>query len=242
MKIDTLVKEYQAKVNERGNKWNELLDGMVKKTKEIERLTEEKRMIQKEFDAISQTYPSWMEIVIEPIAKEVAKAIGLEYIIFGIFGKRGQVSIFFVEDKQKLVVNQPSKSLHLMVENVFEGVLYYETGRGIGGHPEPLMEKDDPDGYSREILPLPQDMKEIVPLIRSTEEVVSKPCSGTYQAYIQNVQTKELLKDIKGSYRFTRNALDMLVFNDKQEAEDELELLKDVYEIDCILVVEGQEQ
>ncbi|MEB6549722.1 hypothetical protein MXL46_11550 [Heyndrickxia sporothermodurans] len=115
-------------------------------------------------------YPNWVESLVKPIAEKFAEDFGLSYNIYGPFGIRSYVTIYWMEDKEVSIVEQPVKLLTLEPFDLEKEQLYYETGRKRENISYPLNSIGAMNGMDREILPLPDSFDEIRKLIRSSSE------------------------------------------------------------------------
>lgn len=168
MEISTLVNDYLNKGKGIEAQRAELQEKVAKKRESVERI---RKQIQRlEDQERNLPYPSWFECILHPLAQALAKELCLEYDIYGPFGMRSQVTLYFMKDKNVSITDQPVKRLVLIPVNLGEGKLGYETGKAKDGVSEPLDHMRDPNGFSREVLPLPNDFKDILALIDSEEE------------------------------------------------------------------------
>ena len=109
--------------------------------------------------------PSWVEMLIKPIGETLAKEFGMYYEILGPFGLRAQVSIYWKKDRDLCFTKQPTKSITIVPLNLEKGQLGYETGRKIEGVCYPPNSIGALNGFDREVLPLPDSLKEIKQII-----------------------------------------------------------------------------
>lgn len=107
--------------------------------------------------------PSWIDTILIPLAEELAKRLNLEYDIYGPFGLRCETTIYFMKDKSISITNQPVKGLTVTPE-LRENILMYDTGEveekyqfGSIGYM---------NGFGKKSLPLPNDIEDILKLIR----------------------------------------------------------------------------
>lgn len=148
---------YQEERNALDEKIAKRHEDIARAERSIERLNKKKLELE---------HPSWVEMLVKPIAEKFSEEFGLSYDIYGPFGIRAYVTIYWMENKEISIVEQPTKSLTLEPFDLEKGQLYYETGKkreGVCYHPNSIGAMN---GMDREVLPLPDSFDEIKALIR----------------------------------------------------------------------------
>lgn len=114
-------------------------------------------------------YPSWVDSIVKPIAERFSKETGLDYDIYGPFGLRAQVTIYWMKDKKVSITDQSTKSLSLVPLSLEIGQLGYETGKKIEGVRYSPTSIGGLNGMDQEVLPLPNSFEEIKKLIKTKD-------------------------------------------------------------------------
>lgn len=165
--IETIKENYVKKQLEYEESRREIENLIDRKMMEIERAERSIQRNQRKIEKLDR--PFWVEHLVEPIAKHFTEEFGLEYELFGPFGLRAQVSIYWRKDMNKSITEQPVKSLRLVPGDLSKGELFYETGK---------VKKDAQyqkgsigylNGFNKELKPLPNSFDEIRALINSND-------------------------------------------------------------------------
>jgi DNA repair exonuclease SbcCD ATPase subunit len=149
-KVEQKRKELEEKIEKKESQVNKLKN-------DIEKLEQRKRKLE---------HPSWIEYLVKPLAKELSKKLNMPYEIYGPFGLRAEITIYFKKDKNKSITEQLVKRLTIIPMDLSKAELGYETGRKIEGfrcHPNSIAALN---GFDNEVLPLPDDIEEILQLIQ----------------------------------------------------------------------------
>lgn len=163
MSMQTFKQAYIQKTEETKRSRAEIEDQITKKEEKVQRLQKQiEKLKEKE---IKVHYPSWIDELVEPIAKFFAEEFGMDYEIFGPFGMRGQLTIYWKKEKDVSIVDQSCKYLRLVPLDLKDAELGYETGNDKDGKPYDLG-SSDPNGFQREVKPLPDSFEEIRNLIK----------------------------------------------------------------------------
>jgi len=130
--------------------------------KSIERLESQIEELQKAKENIPTV--DWIKELVEPLAKELSNQLQLQHKIYGPLGSRLLTWICFVENPQLSIEEQSYKTLLIVPLNLEKAQLGYA---GNKAYPEGFV----PDIFDylndkKEILPIPDEIEEIIPLIR----------------------------------------------------------------------------
>lgn len=147
---------------------NELEEKISKKKEKIKKLNDDvKKLVEKKWDIQS---PSWIDSLLKPMAEVLSKELNLKYDIYGPFGMRAQTTIYFMEDLAVSITEQDVKSITIIPGKLSEAELFYETGKLKPGVPANSNHINDPNGFNKEILPLPENIEDILTIINTKKE------------------------------------------------------------------------
>ncbi|RKJ18086.1 hypothetical protein D7X33_46215 [Butyricicoccus sp. 1XD8-22] len=168
MNMKEFKKTYIEKQNQYEKEAEAINEKIEKRKEDIRRAERSIQRLNKKFDDLRN--PSWIQTLVKPIGEAFAKDFNMEYEIYGPFGIRAQVTIYWRKDIERSITEQPIKALSLIPLNLAEAELGYETGRKREGVIYPSGSLGAMNGMDREVLPLPDCFEEIRSLIRSSED------------------------------------------------------------------------
>ena len=118
-------------------------------------------------------YPSWVEIVLKPLAWRLSQDLHLPYEIYGPFGLSCETSIYFRADMKKSICDQPV--FHLTVypnfgKDVF--FLEYDTGVRTGSCQEGSI--GALNGFNYVLAPLPDTYEEVLAMTKRNYTEVAR--------------------------------------------------------------------
>lgn len=130
-------------------------------------LTNAERIIERNKKALNQlVFPSWVDSLVKPIGEYFTKELDLDYEIYGPFGMRAQVTIYWRKDMDKSITEQPVKSLSLVPGDLSKGELFYETGKEKNNHGYEKGSIGYLNGFHKDTKLLPNSIDEIKKLIK----------------------------------------------------------------------------
>lgn len=169
--IEKIKKEYLIE-SERFNTERSQIEEQIEKRR-IE-LARAERSIERNEAKLSQLkHPSWIDGLVNPIAEYFAKEFDLDYEVFGPFGIRAQVTIYWRADMDLSITEQPVNSLSLIPGDLSKGELYYQTGEEREGHGYARNSIGYLNGFHKEVKPLPDSLDDIRDLINVSVEKLS---------------------------------------------------------------------
>lgn len=111
--------------------------------------------------------PSWMDTVLIPLAKELARRYELEYDIYGPFGSNARTTIYLMKDKSLIsIVNPEAKSITIRPSNLkIDAEFFYEAGKKKESENCTTNSIPTLNGYDMELKPLPETIEEIMDIM-----------------------------------------------------------------------------
>lgn len=112
---------------------------------------------------------SWIDAIVEPLAKALSEFKGLPWEIFGPFGITCQTAIYLREDMTKSICNQPALSITLEPHYGPDGkfTVLYRTGETTNEYAQGTIGQIN--GMNCVKAPLPNTVEEIAALLRESE-------------------------------------------------------------------------
>lgn len=120
----------------------------------------------KRLEKHQNSYPTWLESIVEPIAKQLAELRDMQYELYGPFGLRSAVSIYLTpKDSDGNIVKNDTWSITITIRNI-EGVweARYDTGNKDCYYPPNSI--GAMNGFNKETALLPDTIEEINALLR----------------------------------------------------------------------------
>lgn len=135
--------------------YNSRRDKIADLDKRIQRLKERREALHSQ---------GWVEMTVVPIAKELAKRMGLHYEIYGPFGLRCETTIYLLKKKERNIVKNDTWSITLTPHG-FGGDFYlsYDTGERREYCPAGSIGMLNHFDHVEE--PLPDTIEEIIDLL-----------------------------------------------------------------------------
>lgn len=160
-----MIEKYVKAHKESKEKKEKINDEIYSIEKSIKKKEEKIVKLKEEINEICQAEPRWVEAIIIPLRDAISEKTGLyTKEPYGPFGLRSSISIYFSEKENFDIVEDDVIGITILPRDLTEGKLNYETGET-----EDLYQKGTLgyiNGMNHVEKPLPQDLDEIIKLLR----------------------------------------------------------------------------
>lgn len=137
---------------------------------------------------------SWVEGIVEPLARTLANRTGLSSEIYGPFGLNCTTSIYLRKDMSKSIVEQPTRSITLIPrygENLHywddDFIIYYQTGEKTNRYAPGTI--GELNGMNNVAAPLPDTIEEIEKLLIYSDAIKKEVlCNEEASQYLPEVR------------------------------------------------------
>ena len=156
-----LYRKYQALIEQAETENNRTYELISKKKASVTRL---RNQIEKLENKV-YNYPSWYEVILNPLAFRLSQDLHLPYEIYGPFGLSCETSIYFRADMQKSICDQPV--FHLTVYPNFGREIFcleYDTGERTHEYEDGSI--GELNGWNKRRAPLPETYAEVLELVK----------------------------------------------------------------------------
>ena len=143
--------------------WNQLHNAYFEKQQKLEAsLNRAKNRLEKH----QRLYPTWIEGIVEPIAKQLADIRNMKYELYGPYGLRSAVSIYLTPKGSDgdIVKNDTWHITITIGKTDGKWEAYYDTGEYNSSYPQNSI--GYMNGFDKEIALLPDTIEEINVLLR----------------------------------------------------------------------------
>lgn len=161
----TFWKEYRQQQRQMSGDVRKI-DGLMREALELERRAAKMRDRAMEIKRCldEQQRVNWIDMVLEPIAKEIADVIDCEYKIVGPSGMYNRTHLYLCSFPEKPMKEQEHMFIILRPELSNDGFnLYYETGEATDDYPKGSIA--EVNGMNSILAKLPDDVNDILPLL-----------------------------------------------------------------------------
>lgn len=155
-----LYKKYQELVEKAETENNRTYELISKKKSMVVRLRDQIEKLENRV----YNYPSWVEVVLKPLAWKLSKDLHLPYEIYGPFGLSCETSIYLRADMEKSICDQPVYCLTVFPDfGKTEFCLEYDTGERTNRYAENTI--GALNGGNKRCVPLPETYPEVLELV-----------------------------------------------------------------------------
>lgn len=115
---------------------------------------------------------SWVDVIVGGFAKEICDRFDLHYDIYGPFGMSCRTSVYFCKKEKFNICEDQVIKITIVPQNLVSGLLCYETGETTNEYQKGSI--GEMNGYNNVIAELPNDINEIIMLLKGDEDLLKE--------------------------------------------------------------------
>ena len=169
--LDKMISQYYMKIEEQKQLQERIEFEAEKIKKKITMRKKQVERLEKKKDKVMCNYykfPSWVELIVEPLMEQLEKATGLKGEIYGPFGLNSRTSIYLTKNPELSITEQTS--LKVTIEPPHGTHVKYETGKTKSKYQRGSIGKLN--GRNKVLADLPNRLEEIIEILHGDKTLL----------------------------------------------------------------------